>query len=115
MISTSRFWEGTEHEGLSNKDEENLLSLLAAIILWTCLWSASPGLALMALPDIGIDYPTMKVTQAAKLTEAGMTNVQNGDAISMRLSPQEGKIFFRNLRTGEEIAYPPAKPKGKDK
>jgi len=73
----------------------------------------SPGLALMALPDIGIDYSTMKVTQAAKLTEAGMANVRNGDAVSMRLSPSEGKIIFKNLRTNEEMPYPPASQKGK--
>ena len=90
-------------------------SVLAALLLFSCLWLPAPSLALMALPDIGIDYPTMKVTQAAKLTEAGMTNVRNGDAITLRLSPQEGKIFFKNLRTNEEMAYPPAKQKGKDK
>ena len=91
------------------------LSVLAMFLLLSCLWMPSPGLALMALPDIGIDYQTMKVTQAAKLTGAGMANVRNGDAVSMRLSSQEGKIIFRNLRTNEEWAYPPAKPKGKDK
>ena len=88
-------------------------TLLAAILLLSCLWSPAPGLALMALPDIGIDYRTMKVNQAAKLTGAGMANVQNGDAISMRLSPQEGKIIFKNLRTNEEWAYPPAEQKVK--
>lgn len=90
-------------------------SVLAVILLLSCLWFPSPGLALMALPDIGIDYQTMKVTQADKLTGAGMANVRNGDAVSMRLSREEGKIIFRNLRTNEEMAYPPAKPKGKDK
>lgn len=91
------------------------LSFLVAILLLSCLWLPSPGLALMALPDIGIDYQTMKVTQAAKLTEAGMANVRNGDAVSMRLSREEGKIIFKNLRTNEEMAYPPAKPKGKER
>jgi len=81
----------------------------------SCLWLPSPGLALMALPDIGIDYSTMKITQAAKLTEAGMANVRNGDAVSMRLSPREGQIVFKNLRTGEEWAYPPAGQKGKER
>ena len=70
-----------------------LSTVLAEILLLSCLWLPSPGLALMALPDIGIDYPTMKVTQAAKMTEAGMTNVRNGDTISMRLSPQGEKSF----------------------
>jgi hypothetical protein len=90
-------------------------AVLATLLLFSCLWQPAPSLALMALPDIGIDYPTMNVTQAAKLTEAGMTNVRNGDAITLRLSPQEGKIFFKNLRTNEEMAYPPTRQKGKDK
>jgi hypothetical protein len=90
-------------------------SVLATFLLISCLWFPASSLALMALPDIGIDYQTMRVTQAAKLTEAGITNVRNGDAITLRLSPQEGKILFKNLRTNEEMAYPPAKQKGKDK
>jgi len=84
-------------------------------LLLSCLTLPAPGLALMALPDIGIDYQAMKVTQAAKLTEAGMANVRNGDAVSMRLSREEGKIIFKNLRTNEELAYPPAGAKGKEK
>jgi hypothetical protein len=91
------------------------LSVLATLLLFSCLWIPASGLALMALPDIGIDYQAMRVTQAAKLTEAGMTDVRNGDAITMRLSPQEGKLLFKNLRTKEEMVYPPAKPRGKDK
>jgi hypothetical protein len=89
--------------------------VLGMFLLLSCLWLPAPGLALMALPDIGIDYSTMKVTQAAKLTGAGMANVKNGDAVSMRLSPKEGQIIFKNLRTNEEWAYPPAKSKEKDK
>ena len=88
-------------------------SVLCAILLFSCLWQPAPGLALMALPDIGIDYQTMKVIQAAKLTGAGMTNVRNGDAISMRSSPQEGKILFKNLRTNEEMVYPPVQRRRK--
>lgn len=102
-------------EGTQTRTKTVFLSALTTFLLLSCLWWPAPGLALMALPDIGIDYQTMKVTQAAKLTAAGMTNVRNGDAISMRLSPQEGKILFKNLRTNEELAYPPAKPKGKDR
>jgi hypothetical protein len=90
-------------------------SFLVAILLLSCLWLPAPGLALLALPDIGIDYSTMKVIQADKLTEAGMKTARNGDAISMRPSPQEGKIIFKNLRTNEEWAYPPAGQKGKEK
>ena len=88
--------------------------LLAAILLLSCLWMPSSGLALMALPDIGIDYSTMKVVQADKLPGAGMANVKNGDSISMRLSPLEGKVIFKNIRTNEEMPYPPAGQKGKE-
>jgi len=100
-------------EGYQIRTKSVFLSVLVVFLLLSCLWLPSPGLALMALPDIGIDYRTMKVNQAAKLTGAGMANVRNGDAISMRLSPQEGKIIFRNLRTNEELSYPPAEQKGK--
>ncbi len=102
-------------KGTQTRTKTVFFSVLAAILLLSCLWSPSPGVALMALPDIGIDYQTMKVSQAAKLTEAGMANVRNGDTISMRLSREEGKIIFRNLRTNEELAYPPAGQKEKDK
>ncbi len=102
-------------KGTQIRTQSVFLSILAAFMLLACLWLPSPGLALMALPDIGIDYPTMKVIQAPKLTEAGMTNVRNGDTISLRLSPQEGKLIFKNLRTNEELAYPPSRPKGKDR
>jgi hypothetical protein len=87
--------------------------LLASLLLMGILWAPAPGLALMALPDLGIDYGTMKVTQAAKLAEAGMTGVRSGDTVSLRLSPEEGRIYLKNLRTGEEIGYPPATTKGK--
>jgi hypothetical protein len=89
--------------------------VIAMFIILSCLYLPSPAPALMALPDIGINYQTMKVIQAAKLTATGMTNVRNGDTIAMRFSPEEGKIFFKNVRTNEEIAYPPAKQKGKER
>ncbi len=102
-------------KGYQIRTKSVFLSVLTMFLLLSYLWLPAPGLALMALPDIGIDYQAMKVTQAAKLTEVGMANVRNGDAISMRLFPQEGKIIFKNLRTNEEMAYPPAKPKGNEK
>ena len=89
-----------------------LISVFAAILLLSWIESPAPGLALIALPDIGINYQTMKVTQAEKLIAAGMKNVRNGDAISLRAS-QEGKILIKNIRTGEELIYPPVKQKGK--
>lgn len=87
--------------------------LIASLLLLGSLCLPTSGLALMALPDTGVDYGTMKVTQAAKLAEAGMTGVRSGDSVSLRLSPEKGRIYFKNLRTGEEIGYPPAKAKGK--
>jgi hypothetical protein len=89
------------------------LFILAVLGLFTWIWLPAPGLALMAQPDIGIDYQTMKVTQAEKLTAAGMKNVRNGDGITMRVFPQEGKLLFKNIRTGGELTYPPAKPEMK--
>lgn len=89
--------------------------LVGILLLLFCLWMPSLGLALMALPDIGIDYSAMKVVQAAKLTAAGMADVKNGDSISMRLSPAEGQIIFKNIRTNEEMIYPPAGQRGKER
>lgn len=89
-----------------------MISVFAAILLLSWIGSPAPGLALIALPaDIGINYQTMKVTQAEKLIAAGMKNVRNGDTISLRAS-QEGKILIKNIRTGEELIYPPVKQKG---
>ena len=90
-----------------------LMSVFAAILLLSWIGSPAPGLALIALPaDIGIDYKTMKVTQAEKLIATGMKNVRNGDTISLGAS-REGKILIKNIRTGEELIYPPVKQKGK--
>ena len=89
------------------------MSVFAAILLLSWIGSPAAGLALIALPaDIGVNYRTMKVTQAEKLIAAGMKNVRNGDSISLRASP-EGKILIKNIRTGEELIYPPVKQKGK--
>jgi len=115
MISTSRFWEVTEMKSYRTGGKTVFLSSLVAILLLIWLWSPTQSLALMALPDIGINYPTMKVVQAEKLMAAGMKNVKNGDAILMNPSPKDGKIIFRNLRTGEELIYPSAEGKGKEK
>lgn len=91
-----------------------LLTVFAAILLLSWIGSPAPGWPLVALPaDIGIDYRTMKVTQADKLIAAGMKNVQNGDSVTLRAAPREGKILIRNVRTGEELLYPSGKQKGK--
>jgi hypothetical protein len=89
-----------------------LIAFCSAFLLLSWIWPPAPGLALLALPDIGIDYHTMKVNRAEKLIAAGMKKARNGDAISLRTSPEK-KIIFKNLRTAEELTYPPepeAKP-----
>ncbi len=99
-----------------SKGKSIFCSVACAAILGCWLFLApAPGLALMALPDIGIDYPTMKVVAAAKLKAAGMKKAENGDAVSMRVSYEERKVIFRNLRTSEELDYPPEKQRVKDR
>lgn len=92
-----------------------LLCSVSAILIISFLINASSGLALMAMPDIGIDFKTLKVVDAGKLVSAGMKNAVNGDSISMRSSPKDGKIVLKNLRTGEELDYPPSEQKIKEK
>jgi hypothetical protein len=91
-----------------------LISVFTAILFLSWIGSPASGLALIALPaDIGINYRTMKVAQAEKLIAAGMKNVNNGDTVSLSGS-RDGKILIKNIRTGEELIYPPpVKQKGK--
>lgn len=89
-----------------------LPSILAATVILSWIVSPPSTQALMAMPDIGINYQTMKVNQAAQLEAAGMKDVRNGDGPSLRTS-SEGKLLFKNLRTNEELVYPPAKQKEK--
>ncbi len=78
------------------------LVVLCALL---CLLLAAAAHALVPLPDIGINYRTMKVVDAKKLSAAGMKDVRNGDGISMRLSRPTREIIFKNKRTGEELTY----------
>jgi len=87
-----------------------LLSLLAVTMILSFLLSPPSSRALMALPDIGINYRTMTVNNAAKLTAAGMQDANNGDRITMSVS-REQKLIFKNLRTNEELSYPPERPR----
>lgn len=84
------------------------------IVLLVLLLTLFPisGYTLERLPDVGIDYRTMTVNQPAKLSVAGMRDVRNGDKISMRVN-DEGVRYFKNLRTNEELAYPPVQSKEK--
>ena len=87
-----------------------LLFFLAATMILSWIVSPPSAQALIALPDIGIDYQTMTVKNAAKLTAAGMKDAKNGDKIFIRTT-REGVFFFKNLRTNKELTYPPAKLK----
>ena len=88
------------------------MSVFAAILLLSWIVSPPSAQALMALPDIGINYQTMTVKNAAKLAAVGMKDAKNGDRITMSVS-KEKKLIFKNLRTNEELSYPPAKLKEK--
>ena len=86
------------------------MPVLAAILLLSWIGLPSTASALLALPDIGINYQTMKVTKAEKLKAAGMKSAGNGDRISISVSKEKKLIFFKNLRTNEELSYPPEQP-----
>ena len=67
--------------------------------------SVVPCSALVALPqDAGIDYRTMKVTDASKLKAKGMKRVEVGDIVTV--GPVEnGGLSITNKRTGEKIKW----------
>ena len=90
------------------------MPFFAAILLFCWIVSPPTASALMALPDIGINYQTMTVNQPKKLSTAGMKNVQNGDRISISVS-KEKKMIFKNLRTNEELSYPTEQPPDKSR
>ncbi len=81
-----------------------LLKLVALCIVLFVLFAAAAH-ALVSLPDIGINYRTMKVVDAKKLEAAGMKDAKNGDRISVRISRPTREIIFKNKRTGEELPY----------
>ena len=87
-----------------------LLSSLAATMILSWIVLPPSASALLALPDIGINYQTMTVTQAKKLIAAGMKKAENGDRITMSVSKEKKLIFFKNLRTNEDLSYPPERP-----
>jgi len=92
-----------------------LLSSLAATMILSWIVLPPSASALLALPDIGINYQTMTVTKAEKLKAAGMKNVGNGDRITITVSKEKKLIFIKNLRTNEELAYPPERPPEKSR
>lgn len=74
-----------------------LLAVLTAAAL-----TVETGHALMALPDLGIDYKTMLVVNPAKLRAAGMADVKRGDKVTMKPG-QNGKLLFTSERTGKTV------------
>jgi len=81
-------------------------SMITFCIAITFLFiSSMPCFALIALPqDAGIDYKTMKVTDAAKLKARGMKKAETGDSVTF--GPVEGGgVSVTNKRTGEKIKW----------
>jgi len=87
-----------------------LLSSLAVIMILSWIVLPPSASALLALPDIGINYQTMTVTKAEKLKAAGMKSAGNGDRITITVSKEKKLILFKNMRTNEELSYPPEQP-----
>ena len=87
-----------------------LLSSLAVIMILSWIVLPPSASALLALPDIGINYQTMTVTKAEKLKAAGMKSAGNGDRITITVSKEKKLILFKNMRTNEELSYPPERP-----
>lgn len=80
-----------------------VIILCVGVVVLFCLSVACS--ALVALPqDTGIDYRTMKVTEASKLKAKGMKRVEIGDIVSV--GPAEnGGLSITNKRTGEKIKW----------
>jgi hypothetical protein len=100
---------------LRTKKMAIFMSVFAAILLWAWIVMPPCARALVALPDVGINYQTMTVTQAKKLIAAGMKDVKNGDKMTMVSVPKEKKLIFKNLRTNEELSYPMERQQEKSK
>jgi hypothetical protein len=79
--------------------------LITVIICLTWIYPQISIQALMALPDIGIDYQSMTVKEVGKIRAVGMRRAVNGDQVTMSLS-KEGVMIFKNERTSESLTYP---------
>ena len=79
--------------------------IICCVVILVLFFLSLPGSALVALPqDAGIDYRTMKVTDASKLKAKGMKRVEVGDIVSV--GPVEnGGLSITNKRTGEKIKW----------
>ena len=79
--------------------------IILSVAILVLFFSSVPCSALVALPqDAGVDYRTMKVTDASKLKAKGMKRVEIGDIVTV--SPVEnGGLSITNKRTGEKIKW----------
>ncbi len=79
--------------------------IILCVAILVLFLSSAPCSALVALPqDAGIDYRTMKVTDASKLKAKGMKRVEVGDLVTV--GPVEnGGLSITNKRTGEKIKW----------
>lgn len=85
------------------------ITIPICVALTVLFISSMPCSALVALPhDAGIDYKTMKVTDAAKLKARGMKKAEIGDSVTFG-SVEEGGLSVTNKRTGEKIKWSDSK------
>jgi hypothetical protein len=79
--------------------------IIFSVAITVLLISSVPCPALVALPqDAGINYETMKVTDASKLKARGMKKVEIGDIVT--IGPvEDGGLRITNKRTGEKIKW----------
>jgi hypothetical protein len=81
-------------------------SLIIFCVAMTVMFlSPQPCWALVPLPkDAGVDYRTMKVTDASKLKAQGMRTAQIGDSVTFG-PVEEGGLAITNKRTKEKIKW----------
>lgn len=80
-----------------------LLLLIPAIYLL----APSSTQALTPLPEVGVDYQQMKITDPKALQAQGMQDARTGDPVKLDLAPNQ-EIILRNLRTGQSVTIQPA-------
>ena len=90
-------------KGYRTRKKSVFPSVLAVLPAPSCLCLPAPGLASMALLDIGIDYPTMKVILGGQADRGRHDQRPKRRHDFHAPFSQERKIFFKNLRTNEEM------------
>ncbi len=85
-------------------NRKTMLSLALAALFLSTAWS---GRAVLLLPDIGVDYAALTVSEPDKLKQIGMRDVRAGDPVTVQ-HEQDGRTTVRNLRTGQAVTFGPA-------